>query len=175
MHLLPCDSCGHLIEVSPGQAGDKVVCPACGEIVNVPLLGHLRSLPLANQEVSQEQSSPEWSLGARMLFGASGLLTLLAVIFATFALVVSVAIKVEYDLERHLADEEEYIMQSSPAELVQRWDTLTQQPMIIRLPFQYQVDADRKAGWRRRAVIGYGIAAVGLLTTIATTRLGRKR
>jgi hypothetical protein len=57
--LLPCD-CSARIEVTAGQAGDRVRCPACGDEQTVPRLGDLGGLEVAPDDVRPRR---RWTVG----------------------------------------------------------------------------------------------------------------
>lgn len=47
--LLPCESCRHEIDVVAGQAGDRVQCPSCGQLNDVPKFRDLGQLQIKTQ------------------------------------------------------------------------------------------------------------------------------
>ena len=168
MYALPC-SCGHVLEVSPGQAGDRVPCPECHQEVAVPLLRDLRQLPRVEQpedSTGGPRASSGGSFATRLLFGLAGFVALAAAGFATFALFSAMAVEVSSNTEEHIERDREILLQSSPSGLVESWTEIAKTPMTERFPYHYQQQAFKKAGWQRRMISGYGVAAVAIVVAL---------
>lgn len=63
-YLLPCP-CGRRVPVTRRQAGERVRC-ACGELLEVPTLLRLTSLPTAAEPAPATPSGPTWGLRHRL-------------------------------------------------------------------------------------------------------------
>ncbi len=177
MYALPC-SCGHILAVSPGQAGDRLTCPECHQEVAVPLLRDLRQLPRVEQPEASADSPGDPAGGSfttRLLFGLAGFVALAAAGFATFALISALAVEVASDTEQHIEYDREILLQSSPANLVDSWNEIVKTPMTERMPYHYQQEAFKKAGWQRLMISGYSVAAVAIAVAVALAVYDRRK
>lgn len=177
MYALPC-SCGHVLEVSPGQAGDRLTCPECQQQVSIPLLRDLRQLPRVEQPAASRGGSADpvgGSFATRLLFGLSGFVALAAAGFATFALFSAMAVEVGSDTEQHVEHDREMLINSSPAAMVESWTEITKTPMAERMPYRYQQEAFKKAGWQRRMISGYSVAGLAILVAVALAFYDRRK
>lgn len=177
MYALPC-SCGHVLAVSPGQAGDRLTCPECQQQVSIPLLRELRQLPrvAAPAAAIDRAAGPQGgSFATRLLFGLSGFVALAAAGFATFALFSAMAVEVGSDTEQHIEHDRELLMNSSPGNLVESWTELTKTPMAERMPYQYQQEAFKKAGWQQLMISGYSVAGLAIFVAVVLAFYDRRK
>ncbi|QEG43854.1 hypothetical protein [Roseimaritima ulvae] len=177
MYALPC-SCGHVLEVSPGQAGDRLPCPECHQEVVVPLLRDLRQLPRVEQAGEASGGTKPASGGSfatRLLFGLAGFVALAAAGFATFALFSAMAVEVGSSTEEHIERDREILLQASPGDLVESWTEIAKTPMTERFPYYYQQQAFKKAGWQRLMISGYAVAGLAIFVAVVLGVYDRRK
>lgn len=173
MYALPC-TCGQILSVSPGQAGDQTTCPNCQTIVKIPQLRELRLLPKTDSPTTTPPVA-EHAFPLRMLFAVMGFIALVFGAFGTFALVSALMIPIEYDTDKFVEYNEAVMLSTSTEDLVTRWEQLVRRPLGDRQPFPYQVQANTKASWNWWMTFGYSIAGVALLIAIGIAILERRR
>ncbi len=180
MHLLPCPACQSAIPVSPSQAGDQTRCPSCQELVDIPKLGHLRQLPLAEHENGTKNagnhlpgSRPESSSGNRAAFLALAVIATLSLLIAGFSTVRWAMIETPKTTDEHLAEFHETYKTLNPAELIREYEQMEETGLDLPLPLLYKKNALQKAAWARSAGVAGTVGGVAILGALVFSFCGR--
>ncbi|MEN1681785.1 MAG: hypothetical protein AAGJ46_19560 [Planctomycetota bacterium] len=173
-YLLPCQ-CGQSIRVEPRQAGEKVTCSGCSDVLEVPSLRQIRELPPAPDESAPRRSS--WS--ARQGVLTAGMLVTAALIGvgAYFYSVMPLPPE-EVNRDLQIAQGLEVI---TPLDGFQLW-MQQYQPIFTR--GQIEPFVDRRGAYYERALLmnqiyraaSFGLAAViglGAIAIAASIRGGK--
>jgi hypothetical protein len=179
MHLLPCPSCQASIPVSPSQAGDTVACPSCHQSVDIPKLGELRQLPLAEPvgeavDVGQPAGA-ESSRLAQTGFVLSGLVAAASLLVAGFCGIRWALTEVPNNTERHVAGTREDMSKFSAAELIRAYEDMDKTTLEMTVPFRYKDLELRKAKWGRNAIIAGSLGTGAVLLAVGLANAGRRK
>lgn len=165
MHLLPCPQCNVAISVSPAQAGSQVVCTGCGKTVDVPRLGGLRKLPLA--DVADENDSGgriETPIASRIGYSVLGLIGFVLLIAAAYGGVRWALLEVPATTEQHIAELRETYENAAVGQLIREWEEIESYDVSANVPFPYRITELRKQELGRSAAT---MAVAGLLSILA--------
>ncbi len=178
MHLLPCPACQAPIPVAPSQAGDHTNCPACEVEVDIPKLGQLRQLPLAESDVGAKVASTQRDAGGLSAGQAGfvflGVIATASLLIAGFCTIRWSLIEVPMTTEEHIAKFREAYQELKPAELIREYEQMEEFGLDIASPYNYQNVALEKRNWGRNASIAGGVAALSILGA-AVLAGGRRR
>lgn len=163
-YLLPC-SCGKSITIDIGQAGQSILCDACGKKVEVPTMRAIRELKSAQEPAEEdEKKRPVESGSAQSVLFSIGLLV--AVVGLAVAAVVSykrsqlVALAtppVPVD-NKH---EDEFIDTRNVEEIFDWWLELEQQPLTWEKPI-FVLAREKLPIWTMMLTAAFVVAMVGI-------------
>ena len=176
MHILPCPSCDWKAEVPPAQAGNQLTCPECGGQIQVPKLGELRQLPLAQVEtVPAAGSGGDGSMGSRMGFVVCALLAVASLLTAGFSAIRYLSVDVAHTTESHAVEMRDAYMTMQPAELIREWEQMEEYGIAATAPMTYRIEGETKRRIGMTALAATIAAVLAMLGAAFFALSGRQK
>ena len=179
MHLLPCPTCRTPIPVSPSHAGNQTSCPDCQSKVQIPKLGELRRLPVAEDSLSDERQgiagSSERSIARGTGFLVLGLIATASLLITGFCGIRWVLIDVPKTAEQHMSEIREHYRGLTAAELIREYEQMDSYGIDLVSPYDYKKLQIEKDTWGRNASIAGAVASLACLGAFSLATTGRRK
>lgn len=162
-YSLPCQ-CGGMVAVETRQAGESVVCDACGKPLDVPKLRELRQLDVLD-EVPSGKTKRKWS----ELEGALFVMGTLALLIAAASAGYTYLLRSQLDVRKPDPADIQFSRDMDEIPLDQSWELWKQykEKTIQARDTPYHVRAQEMVDRLNRWLIAFaGIAAVGSVSII---------
>lgn len=167
MHLLPCPNCQTPIPVSPSQAGNRMSCPSCQSDVDIPKLGELRRLSLAEEPSSSPGAAgadkTDRSIARGTGFLVLGLIATASLLIAGFCGIRWVLIDVPTTTEGHIAEVREQYRDLTAAQLIREYEQMERYGIDLVTPYGYKKLQIEKDSWGRNASIAGAVGGLAFL------------
>lgn len=164
MYLLTCSHCQCSIPITPAQAGDETTCSSCGQLVQVPKLGELRQLPLAEKTAPPpDDTANTQSVGLNTAFVILSSIATVSLLAAAFCGIRWSLIEVTNNTTQHVGELRQAYLDAKPAELIREWEAMEKSGTDIVFPYTYQKMADEKRRWGNNAAIAGTIGGLSVL------------
>jgi hypothetical protein len=173
-YLLPC-SCGQNVRIAASQAGGKVAC-VCGKSLEVPTMRGVQQLEAAPAE-SKVAAKPAWSPLHGATFAAGLMIAGVGVVLIAFYLL-QYARVVGHTRDfspEVLAAEAAHIDKLTPLELLGEWSEVLEHGLGDPSAPPWVTAKIMIAGYRARIIGGATAVAAGLMLSVATLFVGRRR
>lgn len=178
MHLLPCPSCQTPIPVSPSQAGNQTSCPTCQSRVDIPTLGELRKLSLAEESCQPDGTEgvdkTDRSIARSAGFLVLGLIATASLLVAGFCGIRWVLIDVPSTTDEHITEIREQYSELTAAELIREYEQMDRYSIDLVAPYNYKKLQITKDGWGRNASIAGAVGGLAILGAVALVVTGRR-
>ncbi|TWU58684.1 hypothetical protein Poly51_14630 [Rubripirellula tenax] len=176
MHLLTCPECQVSVPVATSQAGGRTQCSGCQAILEIPTLGQLRQLPVAEGSVNDDDAyvNPA-SSGGSIAFGIVGLLATAALVVAAYTGIRWSLIDVPVTTDLHIAEYQNAYTKLPAAQLIREYEQMEEFGIDVALPYTYVTMANTKSDWGWTSATAGGVALLAVLAMLAIGVSGRKR
>jgi hypothetical protein len=177
MHLLPCPACDRSIAIAPSQAGDRTNCPHCHCEVDIPTLGQLRQLAVADRpaEQSPPSATEETSVARRIGFGLFSLLAAGSLLVAGYCGIRWFLIEVPATSAKHVEALRTEYMSLDPALLIGEYEEMEKYGLDLPEPYEYKTLENARHAWGRNTVIAAVVALLSILVTVALAATDRRK
>ena len=176
MHLLPCPNCQQFVRVSPSQAGDNIRCNGCDTNIDIPKLGELRQLPVAEQDDKADgdiSKRNENSTGRRITSSILGCIAILMLITAAYCGFRWASVKPGSSTEKHIEVFAEELPNLEAALLVRHFESMEKGSLDLPMMYNYKVDELQKTREGNKAMISGAICLITGVLSIVIASTGR--